>query len=87
MDVPQLKFKQKTFDKILLSLVLHELDEELAARIIVEAKRVLKNEGEIIITEWEPSEQRIQRLLFMSLHYLETESYRKFIKRTYIRIS
>lgn len=81
MNATQLKFKQKTFDKILLSLVLHELDEELAAKIIVEAKRVLKDEGEIIITEWEPSEQRIQRLLFMPIHYLEPKSYRKFIKK------
>ena len=40
MDATHLKFKQETFDKILLSLVLHELDEELAVKIFVEAKRV-----------------------------------------------
>lgn len=81
MDATYLKFKKKTFDKILLSLVLHELDEELADKIIVEAKRVLKDEGEIIITEWEPSKKRMQRLLFMPIHYLEPKSYKKFIKK------
>ena len=81
MDATHLKFKQETFDKILLSLVLHELDEELAVKIIVEAKRVLKDEGEIIITEWEPSKQIRKRLLFLPLHCLEPKSYRKFIKK------
>lgn len=80
MDVTQMDFNSECFDKILISLVLHELDEELASKIITEAKRVLKNNGEIIITEWEPSEQFIKRLLFAPIHYLEPKSYRKFIK-------
>ncbi|MBQ4522253.1 MAG: class I SAM-dependent methyltransferase [Lachnospiraceae bacterium] len=81
MDATKLKFKQNTFDKILLSLVLHELEEDLAGQMIVEAKRVLKDEGEIIITEWEPSRQKRKRLLFMPIHYLEPKSYREFIKK------
>ena len=51
MDATHLKFKSNCFDKILISLVLHELDEELAAKIITEANRVLKDSGELIITE------------------------------------
>ena len=81
MDAAQLKFKDHCFDKILLSLVLHELDEELAGKVIMEAKRVLKNDGEIIITEWETSQQFFKRLLFMPLHFLEPKSYHKFIKK------
>ena len=64
MDATHLKFKSNCFDKILISLVLHELDEELAAKIITEANRVLKDSGEIIITEWEPSKQLSKRILF-----------------------
>ncbi len=80
MDATHLKFKSNYFDKILISLVLHELDEELAAKIISEAKRVLKDSGEIIITEWEPSKQLSKRILFAPIHYLEPKTYRRFIK-------
>lgn len=39
-----------------------------------------KNEGEIIIIKWEQS-KKMQHLLFISLHYLEHKSFRKFIKK------
>ena len=80
MDATQLKFKNESFDKILLSLVLHEFEEELAAKILTEAKCVLKKDGKIIITEWETSEQLGKRLLFAPIHFLEPKPYRKFIK-------
>ena len=48
MDATRLPFKEKYFDKVLLSLVLHEIDEDLAARILMEAKRVLKEDGELM---------------------------------------
>lgn len=81
MDATQLRFKSNSFDKILISLILHELDEELASKVIMEAKRVLKDNGEIIVTEWEPSQQFAKKLLFTPIHYLEPKSYREFIKR------
>lgn len=81
MDATQLKFKSKCFDKILLSLVLHELDEELAEKVILEAKRVLEDNGEIIVTEWEPSQQLAQRILFAPIHCLEPKPYLSFIKK------
>ena len=81
MDATQLGFESYSFDKVLLSLILHELNEELAAKIIEEAKRVLKDNGEIINTEWEPSQQLSKKILFAPLHYLEPKSYRKFIKK------
>lgn len=81
MDATQLKFKSKCFDKVLISLVLHELDEELAKKVIMEAKRVLKDDGEIIVTEWEPSQQLAKRILFAPIHCLEPKPYRRFIKK------
>lgn len=80
MDATQLKYKSNSFDKILISLVLHELDKELASKIIMEAKRVLKDNGEIIITEWKPSKQLFKRILFAPIHFLEPKTYRQFIK-------
>lgn len=81
MDATQLTFRSKSFDKVLMSLVLHEMDEELAAKIIREAKRVLKDDGEIIITEWEPSRQLSKKIRFAPIHFLEPESYNDFIKK------
>ena len=52
----------------------------LTPKIITEANRVLKDGGEIIITEWEPSKQLSKRILFAPIHYLEPKPYRKFIK-------
>lgn len=33
-----------------------------------------------IITEWEPSKQLFEIILFAPIHYLEPKAYRKFIK-------
>lgn len=81
MDATALKFRSGCFDKILVSLILHELDEELAAQVIKEAVRVLKDDGEIIVTEWEPSERIVQKILFAPIHILEPKPYKSFIRK------
>lgn len=79
MDATKLKFKNEYFDKILLSLVLHEMDEELAAGIISEAFRVLKPDGEIIITEWERSNELLKKIAFSPIEVLEPKPYQSFV--------
>ena len=81
MDATKLSFKSESFDKILLSLILHEMDEELRSKILSEAKRALKKDGRIIITEWERSSKLSQQLLFMPIHLLEPKPYREFITK------
>ena len=81
MDATKLKFKDKCFDKILLSLVLHEIDDDLAENIIIEAKRVLKDYGEIIITEWERSKKWFNKILFLPIEVLEPKPYKSFISK------
>lgn len=81
MDATKLKFKDKCFDKILLSLVLHEIDEDLAGSIIVEAERVLKDYGEIIITEWERSKKWFNKIIFLPIEVLEPKPYKSFINK------
>ncbi|WP_310605278.1 class I SAM-dependent methyltransferase [Anaerosporobacter sp.] len=81
MDATKLSFDDNTFDKILISLVLHELDEPIANQILEQAKCVLKDNGEIIITEWELSKNILRRFLFLPIHLFEPKSYRKFIKK------
>lgn len=79
MDATAMKFKDEYFDKVLISLVLHEIDEELSKRIIYEAIRVLKPGGEIIITEWERSNEIWKKILFFPIELLEPKTYRTFI--------
>ncbi len=81
MDATRTEFKDKCFDKISMALVLHEMSEELAERVICELKRLLKDNGEIVITEWEPSKIWWQRLLFLPIHMMEPKSYRELLKK------
>lgn len=79
MDATNMKFKDECFDKIIISLVLHETDESLAASMIKEAIRVLKPDGEIIITEWERSKKLPQKIIFFPIEVLEPKSYKSFV--------
>lgn len=81
MDATALKIDDGVFDKVLLSLILHEMEELLAQQIIEEAKRVLKADGEIIVTEWEISREWWKRLLFFPISLLEPKPYRSFVKK------
>lgn len=81
MDAAKTKFKDRCFDKVLISLVLHELDETQAEKLLKEAKRVLKEDGKIIVTEWEPSKAFWRKVLFTPIYILEPKPYHAFIKK------
>ncbi len=81
MDAANMRFKDKCFDKILLSLVLHEIEENLAEKILAEAKRVLKDDGEIIVTEWEKSDNFFRKAVFLPIKILEPKSFKTFIQK------
>lgn len=79
MDATDMSFEDNCFDKVLLSLVLHEMDEGVAASIINEAIRVLKPDGEIMITEWERSRKLLQKVIFFPIEALEPKPYKTFV--------
>ena len=81
MDATQMDFKDESFDKVLLSLVLHETDEELAKKIIKEAMRVMKPDGELVVTEWERSDNFIKKILFIPIEILEPKPYKTFVTK------
>lgn len=81
MDATKMKFKDRCFDKVIISLVLHELDEALAEEVLREAARVLKDDGSIIVTEWELSKALWRKILFLPVHILEPKPYRTFVKK------
>ena len=81
MNATDMTFEKDCFDKVLISLVLHEMDDILAEKLLREAVRVLKKEGRIIVTEWEPSKVLWRKLLFLPIHILEPKTYRSFVKK------
>lgn len=85
MDATHMSFQDKFFDKILLSLVLHEVEENLAEKILAEAKRVLKDDGEIIVTEWEKNRKLSRRAVFLPIEILEPKSFKSFIEKDLYR--
>ena len=85
MDATDLSYGAGTFDVVLISLVLHELEDDLAGRLIREAKRVLKEDGRIIVTEWERPRKASQKVLFAPVAILEPKPYRSFIRKDMYR--
>lgn len=80
MDATNMNFKDNYFDVVLISLVLHEVDNNIRFKIMEEAKRVLKNKGKIIIVEWDQPEKNIQRLLFSIIKLLEPKGFKEFLQ-------
>jgi demethylmenaquinone methyltransferase/2-methoxy-6-polyprenyl-1,4-benzoquinol methylase len=80
MDATNMDFADNSFDVILISLVLHEVNDRIRDRIMVEAKRVLKSTGKIIIVEWEQPNKITQRLLFSIIKLLEPKGFKEFLQ-------
>ncbi|BCN30749.1 class I SAM-dependent methyltransferase [Anaeromicropila herbilytica] len=80
MDATETKFKDNTFDVILISLVLHEISEELAEKILLEAKRILKPDGKLLIIEWEEPQSLLNKTLFFPIRKLEPKGFEQFLK-------
>ncbi|WP_167959080.1 class I SAM-dependent methyltransferase [Anaerosporobacter faecicola] len=79
MDATNLTFEKESFDVALLSLVLHEIKEDLAAKILMEAKRVLKKEGKLIVVEWEQPKSLLEKIAFLPIHVLEPRGFHHFL--------
>ncbi|BCN30185.1 class I SAM-dependent methyltransferase [Anaeromicropila herbilytica] len=83
MDATETKFKANTFDVVLISLVLHEVSDDVATDILDEAKRVLKPQGKIIVVEWEEPQRWIQKLKFSIIKLFEPKGFDQFLSNDF----
>ena len=63
--------RDKSFDFIIIGLVLHECDPELWKGILTEARRLLKDDGRLIVLEWEEQRSLKRKLKYAPLYIME----------------
>lgn len=76
MDATNLKFPNNHFDRILIMAVLHHLNEKDANRVIQEALRVLKPDGQMLIME----DAKIPRLENFIVRFVQSFDKGEFIR-------
>lgn len=81
MDAMSTSFEDNSFDVVIISLVLHELSEKYAKKIITEAKRVVSSKGMIIVVEWELPKKALHKILYFPIQTLEARGFEKFLKQ------
>ena len=64
MDASNLKFNNETFDKVIISLALHELPQGFRKKILKEAYRVLKKTGTLALLEHHEPRAPVNRFFF-----------------------
>jgi len=79
-DAQNTGLPDNSFDIILLSLILHEISEDLRRGILNEAKRLLNENGKIVIIEWEQPKSLFQKLVFFPIKLLEPKGFKEFLK-------
>jgi demethylmenaquinone methyltransferase/2-methoxy-6-polyprenyl-1,4-benzoquinol methylase len=72
---------ENSFDIILLSLVLHEVSEDLRTSILNEAKRLLSHNGQLIVIEWAQPTSVIQKIMFAPIKWLEPKGFKDFLRK------
>lgn len=77
-DATDTKLKSQSFDYVVIGLVLHECSEKLMAGMVLEARRLLKDDGKLIILEWERPKSIKQLIKFAPLHLGEIINNRLF---------
>ena len=70
-DGLKLPYPDKTFDRVITSLVFHHLDSQQKKNSLLEIKRVLKSDGELHIADWGKSLSFLMRTLFYLVQFLD----------------
>ena len=84
-DATRTGYDNDSFDIIILSLVLHEMDGSLQRAIIIEAKRLLSDNGKMIVIEWFQPEKISKRFMFALLvKPFEPKGFKEFLKKNMV---
>lgn len=70
-DATNTGLPEKSFDYIIIGLVLHECREAFTRQILREAKRLLKDDGKLIVLEWDKQRRFSRKLKFAPLWLAE----------------
>jgi len=81
-DATKLPFKENSFDIALISLSLHEVEEDLRNKIISEMKRVVKKDGFLIFIDFKAPLPKILPALFIkTVEYLAgKENFKSYLE-------
>ena len=82
-DATNTGIKSNTFDYIIIGLVLHECNPELWKAILSEVKRLLKDDGKLIILDWDIQESVRGKVKFSPLYVCECLVTPKYFKEYY----
>ena len=82
-DATKTGIKDAAFDYVIIGLVLHECNPELWNGILGEAHRILKENGRLIILEWEHQSSIKRRLKYAPLYIAEVLNNPKYFKMFY----
>ena len=78
-DAAKTGLPDQAYDVALLSLALHELGEDSRMAVIKEARRVLKDDGTLIVVEWERPRSLFRRAMFSINQATEPAGFREFL--------
>ncbi len=82
-DATNTGIKSNAFDYIIIGLVLHECNPELWKAILSEVKRLLKDDGKLIILDWDIQESVRGKVKFSPLYVCECLATPKYFKEYY----
>jgi ubiquinone/menaquinone biosynthesis C-methylase UbiE len=81
MDAMNLEFEDKSFDVVVISLALHEMEETMQQTVLLEIRRVLKDSGKCIVVEFDRPKTIGRKIKFAFIELLEPKSYKKFMQQ------
>jgi demethylmenaquinone methyltransferase/2-methoxy-6-polyprenyl-1,4-benzoquinol methylase len=81
MDATNLKFADKSFDVAVISLALHELEEKTQQAILLEIHRVLKDDGKLIVVEWDRPKTTGRKIKFFFIEISEPKSFQRMMQQ------
>jgi len=77
-DATESGLKENSYDYIVIGLVLHECSPLLRERIISEAYRLLRDDGKLIVLEWEKQNSLFRKIKYAPLYVLEVLNCKDF---------